>query len=130
MGEYFRTVMNRKTLDKLLGRERSFFSSFYRAPEMVDPALEECEAAITPLLDHLEHNLKTLNDNLTESNMQLIIIRVWKEILMTLEGILLPPLSEQLSELKPLDDIEFQVVYKWLDVSLFITSCSLPFIDI
>jgi hypothetical protein len=111
--------MNRKTLDKLLGRERSFFSSFYRAPELADPALEECEAAITPLLDYLEHNLKTLNDNLTESNMQLIIIRVWKEILMTLEGILLPPLSEQLSELKPLDDIEFQVVYKWLDVSLF-----------
>jgi hypothetical protein len=50
--------------------------------------------------------------------MQLVVIRIWREILITLEGVLLPPLSEQLSDWKPLDDYEFHVVYKWLEVNI------------
>jgi hypothetical protein len=111
--------LNRKTLDKLLGRDRSFFSSFSRSSKHVDPTLQDCEDSIAPLLDYLEKNLKILNDNLSETNMQLVVLKIWREILITLEGVLLPPLSEQLSELKPLDDYEFHVVYKWLEVSSF-----------
>lgn len=117
MGNYFRQILNRKTLDKLLGRDRSFFSSFSRASKHVDPTLQDCEDSIAPLLDYLEKNLKILNDNLSDTNMQLVILKIWREILITLEGVLLPPLSEQLSELKPLDDYEFHVVFKWLEVS-------------
>ncbi|KAG1151513.1 hypothetical protein G6F37_002376 [Rhizopus arrhizus] len=116
MGSYFRQTLSRKTLDKLFGRDRSFFSSFSRATRVVDPTLQECEDAIVPLLDYLERNLKILNENLSETNMQLIILRIWKEILFALEGVLLPPLSEQASDMKPLDDYEFSVVYKWLEL--------------
>ena len=116
MGSYFRQTLSRKTLDKLFGRDRSFFSSFSRATRVVDPTLQECEDAIVPLLDYLERNLKILNENLSETNMQLIILRIWKEILFALEGVLLPPLSEQASDMKPLDEYEFSVVYKWLEV--------------
>ncbi|KAI8367396.1 hypothetical protein EDC96DRAFT_461821 [Choanephora cucurbitarum] len=116
MSGYFRQILSRKSLDKLLGKERSFFSSFSRSSKHVDPTLQDCEDAIAPLLDYLEVNLKTLNDNLSETNMQLVILRIWREILLCLENVLLPPLSEQLSELKPLDDYEFHVVYKWLEL--------------
>jgi hypothetical protein len=116
MGQFFRACLNRKTLDKLLGRDRSFFSSFSRQSKHVDPTLQDCEDALIPIIDYLERNLKILNDNLSDTNMQLVVIRIWREILITLEGVLLPPLSEQLSDWKPLDDYEFHVVYKWLEV--------------
>ncbi len=63
------------------------------------------------MLDYLERNLKILNDNLSETVMQSIVLRIWKEILLALEGVLLPPLSEQLSDLKLLDYYGFHVVY-------------------
>jgi hypothetical protein len=122
MGSYFRQILNRKTLDKLLGRERGFFAAFTRTNKHIEPSLQDCEDSIAPLLDYLEKNLKTLNDNLSETNMQLVVLRIWREILLCLESVLLPPLSEQLSELKPLDDYEFHVVFKWLEVSLYTRS--------
>jgi hypothetical protein len=46
------------------------------------------------VLDYLERNLKILNDNLSETAMQSIVLRIWKEMLLALEGVLLPPYSE------------------------------------
>lgn len=116
MGSYFRQTLSRKTLDKLFGRDRSFFSSFSRATKTVDPTLQDCEDAIVPLLDYMEKNLRILNENLSETNMQSLILKIWKEVLIALEGVLLPPLSEQESDMKPLDELEFLVVYKWLEL--------------
>ncbi|KAI8096728.1 uncharacterized protein BX664DRAFT_291795 [Halteromyces radiatus] len=117
MGRYIRHCLSRKILDKLLCRDRSFFSSFSRTNnKLVEPTLQDCEDAINPLLDYLERNLKILNDHLSETNMQLVILKIWKEILIALEGVLLPPLSEHLSDMKPLDDYEFHIVYKWLEL--------------
>ncbi|KAI9005425.1 hypothetical protein CLU79DRAFT_841103 [Phycomyces nitens] len=116
MGRYMRQCLSRRILDRVLGRDRSFFSSFNRATKQADITLQECEDAIAPLLDYLEKNLHVLNNHLSEANMQMVLHRVWKEILLTLECVLLPPLSEQPSEMKPLDDYEIHVVFKWLEL--------------
>ncbi|CAO3598850.1 unnamed protein product [Absidia cylindrospora] len=116
MGRYIRHCLSRKVLDKLLGRDRSFFSSFSRNHQQAKPELQDCEDAIVPLLDYLERNLKILNDHLSDANMHVLILKIWKDILSTLEGILLPPLSEHHSDMKPLDDYEFHVVYQWLEI--------------
>ncbi|OAD78410.1 hypothetical protein PHYBLDRAFT_69648 [Phycomyces blakesleeanus NRRL 1555(-)] len=116
MGRYMRQCLSRRILDRVLGRDRSFFSAFNRATKQADITLQECEDAIAPLLDYLEKNLHVLNDHLSEANMQMVLLRVWKEILLTLECVLLPPLSEQPSEMKPLDDYEIHVVFKWLEL--------------
>jgi hypothetical protein len=120
MSRYIRHCLSRKVLDKLLGHERSFFSSFGRnsgsSRQATEPDLQGCEDAIVPLLDYLERNLKILNDHLSETNMQLVIGKIWKEVLVALESTLLPPLSEHHSDMKPLDDYEFHVVYKWLEL--------------
>jgi hypothetical protein len=103
----------------MLGNNTSggFFSAFSRVSnKQKELDLQTCEDAIAPLLDFLEYNLKILNDHLSETNMKFIVLNIWEQILKTLEGIILPPLSEQLSDIKPLDDYELRIVLKWLEV--------------
>jgi hypothetical protein len=118
MGPYIRQCLSRQVIDKVLGRDNDgFFAAFSRATsKQVEPDLQDCENAIAPLVDLLESNLKILNDNLSETNMHTVVLTIWQEILRTLDSVLLPPLSEQLSEVKPLDMYELHVVFKWLEV--------------
>jgi len=74
----------------------------------------EIEQAIAELFDYFEANLQTLNTYLGESTKEIVITRVWKEILTTIEGLLIPPLSETPSDMKPLTDKEVDIVFKWL----------------
>jgi hypothetical protein len=78
----------------------------------------EIEQAIAPLFDYFEANLQTLNTYLGDSTKEIVMTRVWKEILATVEGLLIPPLSETPSEMKPLTDKEVDIVFKWLKVSV------------
>lgn len=122
MAPYLRHCLSRQVIDKLLGREKvtGFFSAFSRGvvtKQQVDPDLQDCENAISPLLDFLERNLNILNNHLSETNMQFIVLEIWKQILRTLEDVLLPPLSEHPSQEKPLDFYELHVVLKWLEVN-------------
>lgn len=74
----------------------------------------EIEAAISPLFDYLEDNLQTLNTYLSDSTKETVMARVWKDILTVIEGLLIPPLSDVPSDLKPLTDKEVDIVFKWL----------------
>jgi hypothetical protein len=44
--------------------------------------------------------------------------KIWKEVLVVVESLLVPALSDQPTELKPLTDKEVDVVFKWLKVCL------------
>jgi hypothetical protein len=118
MGPYIHHCLSRQVIDKLLGRDNvGFFSTFSRvSSKQVELDLQDCENAITPLFDYLESNLKILHDNLSETIMHVVVIKIWEQILRTLVDVLLPPLSEHLSEVKPLDVYELHVVFKWLEV--------------
>jgi hypothetical protein len=74
----------------------------------------EIEQAIAPLFDYLETNLQTLNTYLSDTAKEIVMTRVWKEILTVIEGLLIPPLSDVSSEMKPLSDKEVDIVFKWL----------------
>ncbi|KAG5646183.1 hypothetical protein DXG03_004236 [Asterophora parasitica] len=74
----------------------------------------EIEQAILPLFDYFDANLQTLNTYLSDTAKEMVMTRVWKEILMVLEGLLIPPLSDVSSDLKPLSDKEVDIVFKWL----------------
>ncbi|KAG8766230.1 hypothetical protein FRC12_007013 [Ceratobasidium sp. 428] len=75
----------------------------------------EIEAAIAPLFDHFDVNLPVLHSNLSDATQEMVMIKVWKEILGTLENLLLPPLSDVPTDMKPLTDKEVEIVFKWLD---------------
>lgn len=49
------------------------------------------------------------------------MLKVWKEVLTVIEGLLIPPLSKLSSDMKPLTDKEVDIVFKWLKV-LFVNS--------
>ncbi|KAI9496068.1 hypothetical protein BDB00DRAFT_927113 [Zychaea mexicana] len=117
MGRFMRYCLSRRTLDKLMRKDKSFFSSFSRSNKQVEPSLQECEDAIAPLLDYLEKNLKILNDNLSETNMQLVVLKIWKEVLLTLEGVLRTPKTENNHQQDAsLDEYEEHIVLKWLEL--------------
>jgi len=82
-----------------------------RPDELTDVEIEQ---AILPLFDYFDANLQTLNTYLSDTAKEMVMTRVWKEILVIVEGLLVPPLSEISSDMKPLSDKEVDVVFKWL----------------
>lgn len=95
--------------------ERMAATAKIKPEELTDVEIEQ---AIVPLFDYFDENLQTLNTYLSETAKEKVMTRVWKEILATIEGLLVPPLSDTSSELKPLSDKEADIVYKWLKVRL------------
>ncbi|TIB08810.1 hypothetical protein E3P89_02919 [Wallemia ichthyophaga] len=75
---------------------------------------EEIEDAIGPLFDYFDANFAVLASTLTDTAKITVMSRVWKEVLMTIEGLLVPPLSEHFSDMRPLPDKEVDIVFKWL----------------
>ncbi|CAO1615966.1 unnamed protein product [Parajaminaea phylloscopi] len=75
---------------------------------------QEIEGAIAPLLDYLHECLGTLKSSLSDSQAELVMTKVWKEVLNTIDSILLPPLSDAPSDLSQLSGKEVEVVFKWL----------------
>ncbi|KAF8889044.1 hypothetical protein BD779DRAFT_1521688 [Infundibulicybe gibba] len=82
-----------------------------RPEELTDVEIEQ---AILPLFDYFDANLQTLNTYLSDTAKEMVMTRVWKEILTVIEGLLIPPLSDVSSDMKPLSDKEVDIVFKWL----------------
>ena len=118
--------------NRVLGNVRGFYTSALGGSstevQIPPPPLErprirpeeltdvEIEQAIVPLFDYFDANLQTLNTHLSEATKQQVMSKVWKELLMTVESLLIPPLSEHPSDMKPLSDKEVDIVFKWLKV--------------
>ena len=77
---------------------------------------EEVEAAMGPLYDYLNDNLQILNSNLSDAARENVMNKIWKEILLIIEGLLVPSLGDTPSQMKPLHDRELDIVFKWLRV--------------
>lgn len=55
-----------------------------------------------------------MNQTLTISTMIMVMTRLWKEVLSTIESLLVPPLSDKPSSQRQLTQQELDVVFKWL----------------
>ncbi|CAA7262191.1 unnamed protein product [Cyclocybe aegerita] len=115
-----------KALGNVTALYRSALGSSSSEPQIPLPATEkprvrpeeltdvEIEQAIVPLFDYFDANLQTLNTYLSDTAKEMVMTRLWKEILSVLEGLLIPPLSDISSDMKPLSDKEVDIVFKWL----------------
>lgn len=72
--------------------------------------------ALTQLFDYFDENFAIMKRTLTDATMLAVMTRLWKEVLMAIENLLVPPLSDKPSTQKPLTQVELDVVYKWLEV--------------
>nr|POE79791.1 uncharacterized protein c11e3.02c [Quercus suber] len=72
--------------------------------------------ALKPLLNYFDDNFAIMKQTLTDSAMIMVMTRLWKEVLVTIEGLLVPPLSDKVSAQKPLSQQEVDVVYRWSQI--------------
>jgi hypothetical protein len=149
MSILFRDILSRVTVKKLsktpgaldyskaIGNVTSLFGSLTTAsssevqiplPPSEKPRIktdvgatdEEVEAAIGPMCDYLNENLQVLNSTLNDSAREAVMSKIWKEILIIIEGLLVPSLGDTPSSMKPLQDRELDIVFKWLRVGTLI----------
>ena len=80
------------------------------------PTAVEITNALTPLFTYFDDNFAIMNQTLTSSAMLLVMTRLWKEVLTTIEALLVPPLSDKASQQRQLSQQELDVVFKWLQL--------------
>ncbi|WWC67647.1 uncharacterized protein I206_101557 [Kwoniella pini CBS 10737] len=78
------------------------------------PSDASIETAIHPLFDYLDTNNHTLASSLSPDSMQMVMAKLWKQILMTIEALIVPPLSDKPSRMRALNDGELDIALKWL----------------
>lgn len=78
----------------------------------------DVENALGPLFTYFDDNFAIMNQTLTREAMIMVMTRVWKEVLVTIESLLVPPLSDKPSMQRPLTQQEMDVVFKWLELLL------------
>lgn len=78
------------------------------------PSPSEVENALTPLFVYFNDNFAIMNKTLTAEAMKMVMARLWKEVLATIESLLVPPLSDKPSHQRPLTMQEVDIVSQWL----------------
>lgn len=84
-----------------------------KTAELTDAEIEE---PLAPLLVYLDQSLETFKRHLSESAWQVVLTKIWKEVISVIESLLVPALSDQPTEMKSLSDKEVDIVFKWLKV--------------
>lgn len=72
--------------------------------------------ALDPLTNYFNENFAILNTTLTQSAMIMVMSKLWKEVLVTLESLLVPTLSDKPSMQRQLTQQEVDIVFKWLNI--------------
>ncbi len=101
----------RRTGDKLEGLTTSDVPS---AKSKLTDA--EIEKAIGPMLDYFDANLQKLSLGLSAANLAACVAQLWREIILAIEGLIIPPLSDQPSSMRALSDLELDITLRWLKV--------------
>lgn len=77
---------------------------------------DQIEGALAPLFAYFDQNFAIMKQTLTDATMIAVMTRLWKEVLMVIENLLVPPLSDKPSSQKPLTPKELDVVFHWLNM--------------
>ncbi|KAJ9139104.1 Inorganic pyrophosphatase [Pleurostoma richardsiae] len=83
------------------------------APQLTQADVEN---ALQSLFTYFDENFAIMKQTLTDATMLAVMTRLWKEVLIAIEKLLVPPLSDKPSSQKPLTEAELDVVYKWLQL--------------
>lgn len=92
----------------------SFLNRNRAQPTPTGPSAADVENALTPLFDYFNDNFAIMNKTLTAEAMKMVMARLWKEVLATIESLLVPPLSDKPSHQRPLTMQEVDIVSRWL----------------
>ncbi|KAI9779061.1 MAG: hypothetical protein M1839_007727 [Geoglossum umbratile] len=122
LSSYIHHCLSRNALKSLLstGITMSSVSSLFsrNRPQLAAPAVTQTQiiSALTPLFTYFDDNFAIMQMTLTSTAMRLVMTRLWKEVLVTIESLLVPPLSDKPSQQKQLTQQELDIVFKWLQL--------------
>lgn len=124
LSAYINHCLSRRALRSLLNRGisiSSVSSYFNRNRQSASatpsgPTDAEVLNALKPLFTYFDDNFAIMNQTLTSEAMIMVMTRLWKEVLVTVESLLVPPLSDKPSQQRPLTQQELDVVFKWLQL--------------
>ncbi|KAI4165925.1 MAG: hypothetical protein LQ342_000356 [Letrouitia transgressa] len=120
LSAYIHHCLSRRSLRNLTqkGITMSTVSNYFnrnRPPQTAQaPSEIEITSALKQLLAYFDDNFAIMNQTLTNTSMVMVMTRVWKEVLVTIESLLVPPLSDKPSQQRQLNQQELDVVFKWL----------------
>ncbi|KAI4123583.1 MAG: hypothetical protein LQ338_005201 [Usnochroma carphineum] len=120
LSAYIHYCLSRRTLRNLTskGISMSTVSSYFNRNRPQQPTQAPSEAEIANALKRLfayfDDNFAIMNQTLTSTAMVMVMTRLWKEVLVTIEALLVPPLSDKPSQQRQLNQQEVDVVFKWL----------------
>ncbi len=80
------------------------------------PTQLDISNTLKPLFAYFDDNFAIMKQTLTDAAMVMVMTRLWKEVLVTIEGLLVPPLSDKPSQQRQLTQQELDIVFKWLEV--------------
>ncbi|THC93756.1 hypothetical protein EYZ11_006764 [Aspergillus tanneri] len=103
-----------KSFRTLKRTERDMTRKITEKSTAAAPSNADVENALTPLFDYFNDNFALMNKTLTSEAMKMVMARLWKEVLNTIESLLVPPLSDKPSHQKPLTMQEVDIVSRWL----------------
>ncbi|KAI9728300.1 MAG: hypothetical protein M1834_007704 [Cirrosporium novae-zelandiae] len=123
LSAYIHHCLSRRALRSLLSRGinmsavSNYFSRIRPASSMMQaPTAADVTNALKPLFTYFDDNFAIMNETLTRPAMIMVMTRLWKEVLVTIESLLVPPLSDKPSQQHPLTQQELDIVYKWLEL--------------
>ncbi|KAI5815106.1 hypothetical protein BZA77DRAFT_266223 [Pyronema omphalodes] len=129
LSAYIHHCLSRAALKNVLSKGTSTMSAmtnlFSRTglgnrPPSVAAVITDADiaSALLPLTEYFNENFAILNQTLTPTAMTLVMTKLWKEVLVTLESLMVPTLSEKPSNQKPLSPKEAEIITRWLQLLL------------
>lgn len=93
-------------------------TSLWKNRQSMAPSLTpmDIENALKPLFTYFDENFAIMKQTLTDASMVMVMTRLWKEVLLAIEALLVPPLSDKPSSQRPLSQQELDIVFKWLEL--------------
>ncbi|PVH88463.1 hypothetical protein DL98DRAFT_509172 [Cadophora sp. DSE1049] len=120
LSQYINASLSTDALRHLLSRGgiSASVTSLWKSRQSIMPAITplDVENALKPLFTYFDENFAIMKQTLTEASMVMVMTRLWKEVLLALEGLLVPPLSDKPSSQRPLTQQEMDIVFKWLEL--------------
>ncbi|KAI9719270.1 MAG: hypothetical protein M1812_003600 [Candelaria pacifica] len=122
LSAYIHHCLSRSALKSLLskGISMSTVSSYFtrNRPQSVPqgPTQLDTSNTLKPLFAYFDDNFAIMKQTLTDAAMVMVMTRLWKEVLVTIEGLLVPPLSDKPSQQRQLTQQELDIVFKWLEL--------------
>lgn len=124
LSAYINHCLSRRALRSLLNRGitissvSSYFKSNRQSAALTSSGPTDADVlnALKPLFTYFDDNFAIMNQTLTSEAMIMVMTRLWKEVLVTIEALLVPPLSDKPSQQRPLTQQELDIVFKWLQL--------------